>query len=626
MLPIILLLLLIQIANAEITLQPLQQKEYNIGEQLLIQGEISQLENFRGRLDQVLKCEIGEEKINALIVDIKPEKNQQYSTLYTIPQTTLGKCKIILLLKDITGNIKETKEFDIFEVTNELSAIFDLKKTEYQAGDILRINGISTKNSGIPINGIATIKFLDLEGIAFSDSTQINNGIIDYTRELSFMPEGEYKLTIEINDAIGNKKIFTDLYTIKISNSLIPSINFDKNNYNPGDNVEITGIVTSAFNAQIENVEVTVEFDDGTKTEKLLEKSTDTIKASYGLISNIKSGKHTIVVIASDNKGNYGQKEIEFNVIQIPTKLEITIDKTNYNPNAEVTFTVNLNDQAGDPITDTVVVGLIKGKNDVISTKNIKSGNQETINIPEDAEPGEWIIRTEGFGLYNEIPFKVNEYKKLEAQISGTDLILKNIGNVDYKDSITIKSDDKNYIKDIKINVGDNKKIDLSKLLSEGTHSLSLPSIKDNLGKINIPKNEGIFSKLTGGATRNIKSPSKVISVGILMIVIITGLTYIFISKRKKKMSNYVSDVRKKDFNDGQKMLEKLRNKGIRKNTVSRPEYGKATPDDIEDFRKRIANQFKEEERKKSNDDFVNRQRSSMKDNKPNKGLFNMFD
>jgi len=622
---ILLILFIIPLSYAEITIQPLQQQKYNAGDQVLIQGEISQTENFRGRLDEILKCTTGELKINTLTVDTTPEKSQHYSTLFLIPQTVNGKCNIEFNLKDTSGNIKETKTFEILEVTNELNAIYDLKKTEYQAGEILTIKGIATKISGTPITGIATFIFSDSQGIAFIDSAQINSGTVEYTKELSFIPEGEYKLTIETIDGMGNKKTSADIYLIKISNELEPSISFNKNNYNPGDNVELFGIIKSSLGRALENLEVIIQFEDETKIELTLEKGTDSIKALYTLASNVKSGEHKIKITSRDNKGNYGEKEVIFSVTQVPTKLEIKSDKTNYNPEEDIVFTVNLKDQADDPITDSIIVGLIQGKDKVISTKTVKIDTQDTIKIPESSKPGEWILRTEGYGLYHEIPIKINEYTKIDAQISGTDLILTNKGNVDYKNNVLIKSDDKDYTKNMKIGIGDNKKIDLSKLLSEGTHSLSLPSIKDNLGKINIPKKEGIFNKLTGGAVTKISSSNSFMTGGILLLVILLGVSYLFINKGRKNRKFEESNKRKQDYEDGQKMLERLRNKGIRKNPISRQEYGKANQEDIADFKKRIHQTIKEEEQKMSRDDFLNQQRSNIKKDRPPSGMFNMF-
>ncbi len=627
---IIILIFLILIPNvlAEIKLNSFSQTNYNIGEKVLISGTVKEDKAVRAYLNVALNCGSNTGQVAAILIDIESNKEKPYSQLVSLTKNLIGDCTIKTSLNEInTNNAIEIKEFTGFKVSNDLNGQFEINKKELQLGDILNIKGRATAINGNLINGIATIYYKQGDNSLFVDITRIINGELSYNKSMGLIPTGSYNLDIEISDNIGNSHFYTKLYDLTISGKLEPLLNFDKNIYDPGDNVNINGIITGNYNKILNDLTIEFLFDGKEKISKTLKSSTEPFSLIYKLQKDAKTGIHNINILTKNAEGNFGQAIINFTVKAIPTTLTITIDNNkSILPEENIGFNLVLLDQAGDQINENILTGLLNSDNKIIDTKVVKTNTHDNTKIPKSSEPGIWKIRAEGLGLHADNSFTVAEKKTLEITIEGTILHVLNTGNVIFKEDLQIQANNTNFNEALNLKVGKTDDIKLDKFLPNGLFDVYIPFTQQTFKDVRINKPPTVLDGLkvfSGNVASNVQKPERKIGL-YLLLALLTGSMVFFILKRKgRNVNNYEDYQRKQGYEQGRKKLEELRRKGIRKDTQ---EYGKATKEDVEDFKQRMQQVWKEEENKNTRQEFVNQQQKNINQDKPSNYFGRMFD
>ena len=160
-------------------------------------------------------------------------------------------------------------------------------------------------------------------------------------------------------------------------------------------------------------------------------------------------------------------------------------------------------------------------------------------------------------------------------------------------------------------------------MFDSGVYSLQVPSAGKSFSNVSVVKSKGFFDGITGNVAANVASGKRPYLLYSSLLLIFFSLMYMIFTKagfKKKSSDNFNSA----DYDLGRKRLQELKAKGIRKDKPV--EFGKASQEDIEDFRNRMVSKFNEEETKKDVNSFLDNQRRNFKDDdKPKGGLFNMF-
>ena len=629
---LLLSLLCVQLVSADMNIEPFSSDSYNLGDKILLNGEVSYSKDLRANLDLILKCTSGTVQVGAVLLNLKEGEVSTFSNLITLPTNLLGDCSFITNLVDFNGKNLESKTFSGFKLTDQLKTGFEISKKDFQLGDKLGIKGTVTKQDSSLVDGTIVITFKIGSRTLFIDTVEIKNGVVDYSKTLNKVPPGIYNIDILVKDNLGNSKSLLSLFTLSISGSLNLNPTLDKNIYSPGDTLTLTGLVGSSFNKELNNLHL--EFDFGNELKKIgLATNKDIFTVSYIIPKTIKTGVHQINIVASDDEGNYGGNVVEYTTLAVPTNLNINLQSNNFDPEQKVFFLLTLLDQAGDQMQENINVGLFDVKNKAVDSKIVRTGRNDSFLLPMSAPPGTWKLVVEGFNLKSQSTFNVKEFKKLNVSLKDKNLVVQNIGNVPYNSLLDIQGNDLIKNQDVKLKVGDFDEIKLDKLFSPGDYNLSLPSLNKYLGKINIPESKSFFSslfgsgngnssnKLSGNVVKNTASSTRRGLLFIALIVLICGIIYLIISFRKGK-KNKIDFSSDKGYLMGRKKLEELKSKGIRKDKP-KMEFGKSSPDEVEEWKKRMHKSIMDHEKMQSENEFVRNQQKSVQKDKP--GLFNMF-
>src|SRR3989344_3050277 len=594
----LIILLALPIVNAEIKLSPLSSSVYNWGDRILVDGQVTYSGDVRATLNLVLSCDGTNAQVAAVLLNLKTNQPASFSTFLVLPNSLLGDCRFSTTLVDNSGLVLESAEFSAFKLVNELKGTFDLNNQNFQLGDRLLISGTLTKQNNELIGGLAAVYFKQGINTLFLDTIEINNGVLSFSKSFSNVPTGNYIIDISATVNFGNRKNFEQIFTFNVSGGILINPALDKNIYSPGDTLNLNGYVVSSLNKELKNVNVEFNFEN-TISNRKLSTSSETFATSYLIPSKIKTGSHEINLIATDSEGNYGKIGMNFSVRAVPTVLSLNLNEGSYYPDQNLGFTVILLDQASDPMQENINVYLINLNDDVVDSEVVAAGTESSIHIPTKAAPGTWKLKVDGLGLSSEAVLNVKEDKRVNASVDGTNLIIENVGNVPYIGALEILGNNLSKIKNIDLGVGEKQNIKLDKIFSSGYYNITLPSLGSYFEDVVIPESKSFFNgfgAITSNAAKNADSPGRSWFLFIALIIICCGVIYLIIGRRKGK-DNFDFNSNK-DFKLGRKKLDELKAKGIRKDRPT--EYGKATQADIEDWKKRVQQSYKEQETKRS--------------------------
>lgn len=566
---VILFLFLIPIVNA-LTIDSLPYNVYNLGDNILISGT-----SEPGFVELNLNCgELNNPLGNLAVI------KETYSKI--IPLTGVsGDCKITALLDN------ETTESNTFQLTKELIGKFTISHNEIQLGDEVSIQGYITKLNRNPIDGTATIYFKENDTPFSIDTVEIRNGELNQNLDV-LIPAGTYDVEIEARDNFGNTQTFS-ASTIKVNTNLIIGADFDQSSYKPGDILELTGDVIKTTGTRPKNLNLTVYLDN-----KIYKFTTTEFEISYQIPKDTKSYKHDIRIEAIDEIGNKGIFLTQYYIEPIPTSLKIELNKTSFKPEEEITITSILYDQADEII------------NDEINLKIKKLGYETTINsnqpliykIPKFSKPGEYEIKIESNKLKQEKLFYIEEVKDLEITLNGQILNIINTGNIIFNDNLKIIANTEELVS-LYIKPNETSDLELYKIFRNGEYTIKIPFtdqefynvvISDDRSFLN--KFTDFFSDATGAAVKNIKRKTSPLTGIIVFIIIIFILTYVLRfspSSYKRRQSRK----RQKEIQKGKNRLEQLKKEGKR----YKFDFGKATKEDITDFRNRVVKSYNEIEK-----------------------------
>ena len=98
------ILLFVPFIKAEIVLDPLIDKEYNLGDQIQVSGYILINSNQLSDLKISLGCDANKIQLFSRYINVRTNKKFPFSEFLTIPQSANGKCNVIAeFLSDFAG-------------------------------------------------------------------------------------------------------------------------------------------------------------------------------------------------------------------------------------------------------------------------------------------------------------------------------------------------------------------------------------------------------------------------------------------------------------------------------------------------------------------------------------------
>ena len=260
----------------------------------------------------------------------------------------------------------------------------------------------------------------------------------------------------------------------------------------PSESIKITGIVNEAFGNNVLKALIKIGLENGSHI-------VDAVDGKFNLTlevpKNIKSGKHTIGISASDQKNNVGSSSIEIEITAIPSYLKTELSSNKLLPGSKIEVTASIYDQADDFINDTLDLELASPKGDNVFKKSVQSSEKTDYEFSQHAEPGLYILTSTYKNLLTQDFINISTIREVKLKYENETVFIENIGNIPFEDELTffIESEAKKYPITKKINIEPGKiiDIDLSKEVPSGIYNIILP-LKEGLGPIKEKINETI--------------------------------------------------------------------------------------------------------------------------------------
>jgi hypothetical protein len=328
-----------------------------------------------------------------------------------------------------------------------------------------------------------TIKVLeDTSGILNLDllcnnGTQINfykNGIYLLSGEevnlnpiLVLIPEiiGENKGNCKIKASINEDFLLTDEF--KISSLLIIQSNLEKSNFNPEEDVIISGTVKKEDETPLNGF---IDFILMDNDKEILKQSSTVNKGNFNgkitLPENIEAKDHKIFLMAYEkNKAgiilNKGESNLTLSVNQVPKRLLITLNKEKIKPEEILVITSTLYDQTGKIISSLGNISILDKNGNIIEKKEINTDSELEYKIRKMELPSNWSVKSQFNGLEEVKKFEIAEQENLDIQLENQTLFITNYGNIPYNKTLSLEIGDKPLELNVSLNIGESKKYKL---------------------------------------------------------------------------------------------------------------------------------------------------------------------
>jgi len=388
-----------------------------------------------------------------------------------------------------------------------------------------------------------------------------------------------------------------------VTDNLNINVNMNKETFLPGERVSLDGDVAYMIGDPVDGFTYNIIFDN---TEfNNLESSNDNFDYSFDLANNIKTGEHNIKLEVYDEFRNKGETSVKFYIQAVPTQLKNLMNKLEFSPGEDVNIRVLLYDQAGDLMDEYTTIKVYNSDRGEVLSKNLRTNELVVLPLGDQAVPGEWKIETESRGLLIESKFNVLTFKNLDVYLSGSNLIIKNIGNIKFDGISTIYLNDLSFNRKIKLDVNEIEGIDLKENTKTGVYDVNVyvNNKEYNLGELKIVDDRGFFERtgdlITGNAVA--VGVGDFFSSYIAYFIIVVVLIIIFLIWQNKKRKN-VNRRREKEIIEGQLKMKDIKgDKDFTKGKSSKGMFSSAkkiNKDEAKEFRDNLFKVAKDEPKK----------------------------
>lgn len=252
----------------------------------------------------------------------------------------------------------------------------------------------------------------------------------------------------------------------------------------PSELIQIVGIVNEANGNNVLKADAKAKLgNDEHKIEAIDGKFNLTLEVP----NNIKSGKHTIDISASDAKNNFGEGFIELEITAVPNNLKLEVSDIIVKPGSEIAIIAYLYDQANDFINDTAILELLSLNEKKIFTKAIQSNKKISYELSQYAEPGIYTLIGTYKNLKSQSSINITAIREVKVKYYNQDVSIENIGNIPFQDELTfiVQNQLRKYLVTKKINIEPGKilSIDLSKEVPQGVYNVLL-SAKEGISSV----------------------------------------------------------------------------------------------------------------------------------------------
>ncbi len=319
-----------------------------------------------------------------------------------------------------------------------------------------------------------------------------------------------------------------------ISDSISLRAGTDKPNYNPGENVRVSGEAVKA-NAQALNGFFELSLEGLIKNFGVV--NNGKFVTNFTIPENLPSGGYLMNVKAYEKEGekvtNTGENQVSIDVKQIPKKIEIALTSGNIKPGNNLGFKIMLYDQSGKTMSGDASYSIEDSVGTSVSKSLTKTERDEIFSLEKNFSSGYYTIKASSSDVYGERQFYVGENEEAEFKIINKTLIIKNIGNLEYDKAVQVKINDMVEIINPELDLGEEKKYELT--APDGEYSVVITDGTSSLFNEGIALTGGVISVREAGG--NFLSRGK--NLAWVFIILVMGM-FIFVASRRTLKKRFV--------------------------------------------------------------------------------------
>lgn len=264
----------------------------------------------------------------------------------------------------------------------------------------------------------------------------------------------------------------------------------------PNDSIQIAGVINEAFGNNALKAPTKITLDNNSYAVEALDGK---FNITLEIAKNIKSGKHTIGISASDSKGNSGSASVELEITAIPSYIKTELGAGQLAPGSKIQIMPSLYDQADDLINDSLGLELTSPGGTKVFKKSAQSSDKIDYEFSQYAVPGLYVLSTSYKNLHAQNSINITIVREVKVKYENETVFIENIGNIPFEDRLTfiIQNELKKYpiTKNINVDPGKILNIDLSREVPLGIYNVMLP-IKEGIQSLKEKINETLSSLL----------------------------------------------------------------------------------------------------------------------------------
>ncbi|MBI2004477.1 hypothetical protein HYS72_03370 [Candidatus Pacearchaeota archaeon] len=289
---------------------------------------------------------------------------------------------------------------------------------------------------------------------------------------------GEIKGKCKVKGTFKGDYVLTNEFSVSDKITIIPESN--NTIFTPGVPALIKG---SALNENGDPANGFIDLKVVEGESSLLSKH-DTINNGFFSINvifpeDIKAGRYLLELSAYEEepgeivneKTNLGFTAYNIDVTQVPTSLELILDKEVV-PGTNAKIKTILHDQTGKNIDAAAKITIKDDEKKIIEQTEKATDNYLEIPIKYNQKSSVWEVSAEFNGLTAESTFFIQEKKDVNVSLVNNTLIITNVGNVPYDAPLTIKIGEQEVFVDTNLKVDESKKYSLT--APDGEYQISV--------------------------------------------------------------------------------------------------------------------------------------------------------
>ena len=350
---------------------------------------------------------------------------------------------------------------------------------------------------------------------------------------------GSNPSSCNVEVSLGSESISSDSFNLLNKLNLILYNLSDNREYSPEEVISIEGFASKNNLEPVNGIVSLTSKKDNLSIEVKGIVTNGDFKVQFKVPKNSKSGQYiaNLVVSERDYTGETttsGSVSYPFSIAQIPNNLEIMIYNSNVTPGENIQIKSIMHDQIGDNVLMDVTLTLLNSiTKEVLFKEDVPTGEFFSYFVNSSHPSGVLIVeaKTDEFSASKNV--FVTEKKLISTEIVNSTLVVSNLGNVFFNDSVLVNIG--GIDKEVLVSLEIGEKSFYSLFAPSGVYDVSISSSYENSKTVS-----GVL--LTGNAVdiKNFTGEGFVVFIANpfvwgSLIVIVGGFAYFMHQRLKKK-------------------------------------------------------------------------------------------